>query len=77
MKLHVEENVPIYETEKKYGISASSVKYFCCLYKIYGEKGNFINNFLNKKFLVKWKNQWLDIVKLKMNPIEFRIQQQY
>lgn len=43
VKLHVEENVPIYEIERKYGISANSIKYFCRLYKIHGEKAlNFV-----------------------------------
>lgn len=59
VKLHVEENVPIYEIERKYGISASSIKYFCCLYKKYGEKWNFINNFLNKKLFSKMKESMI------------------
>lgn len=28
VKMHVEENVPIYEIERKYGISASSINIF-------------------------------------------------
>lgn len=38
VKLHIEENVPIYEIERKYGFRADALKYFCRLYKIHGEK---------------------------------------
>ena len=38
VKLHLEENVPIYEIEKKYGLRADNLKYFCRLYKRHGER---------------------------------------
>ncbi len=38
VKLHIEENVPIYEIERKYGFRADALKYFCRLYKVHGEK---------------------------------------
>ena len=38
VKLHLEENVPIYEIEKKYGLRAENLKYFCRLYKRHGER---------------------------------------
>lgn len=38
VKLHLEENVPIYEIEKSYGQSSASLKYYCALYKKWGEK---------------------------------------
>ena len=38
VKLHLEENVPIYEIEKKYGLRADNLTYFCRLYKRHGER---------------------------------------
>ena len=38
VKMHLEDNVPIYEIERKYGFNAQHLKYFCRLYLRYGEK---------------------------------------
>ena len=38
VKMHLEENVPINEIASKYGFDKTSLKYFCNLYKLYGEK---------------------------------------
>ena len=49
--------MPIYEIERKYGISASSIKYFCCLYKIHGEKENYLDNSPTKNFFGRMKEE--------------------
>lgn len=38
VKMHLEDNVPIFEIAKKYQFDPSSLKYCCKLYKMYGEK---------------------------------------
>lgn len=38
VKMHLEENVPIFELKRKYGIDDSRLKYYCQLYLIWGEK---------------------------------------
>lgn len=38
VKLHLNENVPIFEIEKKYGFDHSTLKYYCALYRKWGEK---------------------------------------
>ena len=38
VKKHLEENVPLHEIERKYGLKTETLKYFCWLYKVQGEK---------------------------------------
>ena len=38
VKMHLEENVPLQEIERKYGLKTETLKYFCWLYKVHGEK---------------------------------------
>ena len=38
VKLHIYEGVPIYEIQDKYGINHVTLKYFCALYRKWGEK---------------------------------------
>ena len=38
VKKHLEENVPLHEIERKYGLKAETLKYFCWLYKVHGKK---------------------------------------
>ena len=38
VKLHLNEGVPIYEIQEKYGINHATLKYFCALYKKWGGK---------------------------------------
>ena len=38
VKLHIEENVPMSEIEAQYGFDRTSLKYFCNLYRMHGEK---------------------------------------
>ena len=35
VKKHLEENVPLHEIERKYGLTTETLKYFCWLYKFY------------------------------------------
>ncbi|HAS56346.1 MAG TPA: hypothetical protein DCR94_03715 [Firmicutes bacterium] len=37
-KLHVHDNVPIFKIKKKYGFDRSSLKYYCALYRKWGDK---------------------------------------
>ena len=37
VKEHVEQGVPIHELKSKYGIDPANLKYFCALYKLYGD----------------------------------------
>ena len=38
VKKHLEENVPLHEIERKYGLKAETLKYFCWQYKVHGKK---------------------------------------
>ena len=38
VKKHLEENVPLHQIERKYGLKTETLKYFCWLYKVHGEK---------------------------------------
>ena len=38
VKLHIYENVPIFEIERKYGLNHSTLKYYCALYRKWGEE---------------------------------------
>lgn len=33
VKLHIDENVPIFEIERKYRLDHSTLKYYCALYR--------------------------------------------
>lgn len=38
VKEHVDNNVPLFELQKKYDLNVCTIKYFCTLYKMYGDK---------------------------------------
>lgn len=38
VKLHLDEGIPIFEIEKKYGLDHSTLKYYCALYRRWGEE---------------------------------------
>jgi len=38
VKLHLNEGVPIFEIQEKYGLNRSTLKYFCALYRRWGEE---------------------------------------
>ena len=38
VKLHLDEGVPIFEIQEKYGINNATLKYFCALYRKWGKK---------------------------------------
>ena len=38
VRLHIDEGVPIFEIPKKYGLDCSTLKYYCALYRKWGEE---------------------------------------
>ena len=38
VKLHIYEDVPIFEIERKYGLDHSTLKYYCALYRKWGDE---------------------------------------
>lgn len=38
VKMHVNDNVPLWEIHNKYGMGLNDLKYLCNLYKLYGEE---------------------------------------
>ena len=51
--MYGKENVPIYEIKRKYGISASLIKFFVTYIKFMEKNGDFLDNFSIENFLVK------------------------
>ena len=38
VRLHFDEGVPIHEIQEKYGLDRSTLKYYCALYRKWGEE---------------------------------------
>lgn len=37
VRLHLDEGVPIFEIQEKYGLDCSTLKYYCALYRKWGD----------------------------------------
>ena len=59
-KMHVNDLVPLFEISEKYGIKVGSLKYYCRLYSVWGDKAfkevQLKMRILQSKVLFVYKN---------------------